>query len=445
MNHTIYKRRFKEELSKDNKEYLTSTVVEYIYSKNKEYVKDAKEFILKYSDSNEKEIEDYIAELIKTIPKPEVIYNKNKKQFENYFQVIKDIVGEDINKLYDLFHKNRIRKNKDIIKNFYDFIKESKISLDFIGVAYKKWYSDEESGSNLITKVNGYIIPNGVAEYCKLTNNVKDIKEWKARIRVANNGGKKGEYEDIGYLGISSDSILIPIARSDEHRAGYEYLWFLKKKGVIKDPSKFLTIFPLHESYFHLGYDADKEHQDLLDSNVACLKLWIKNTGWDIDLVSMARSWKGTATKFIKDFEGVSISDAFKIDANENISKKTSDIPIIKKKIELTKEGKRIIELFQEIWKRFKSKNDLVFNSVYVLLDILKPYLDNDIYMKFFEKIVQAEGTEDIYSIEDIVFGFFGIKNTIHNRLKSKDPKLKKLFGNLKLATIEFDKLGALK
>ena len=47
--------------------------------------------------------------------------------------------------------------------------------------------------------------------------------------------------------------------------------------------------------------------------------------------------------------------------------------------------------------------------------------------------------------MEDVVFGFFGIKNIIHNKLREKDNTLTDLFGDIKLALFEFDKLGALK
>ena len=377
----LYRRRFKEELSNLDKDYLKSTVVGYLYNKDKSSIKKAKEFIVKLQNGNPDEIDIYIKNLIKMLPKPQVVYKRNKKKFDNFFQIIKDIVGENYSNLYELYKKNRIKKFKNEIKQYFDFVDESNISLDFMQDAYNVWYNSLISGSSVITKVNGYTIPFEVAKYCNITKNVKDIEDWKVRVRVGNSGGKKGDWDDIGYLAISADSILIPIARSDEHRMGYEYLLFLKKKGIVKDPTKFLTIFPRDITFFHLGYDKDQEEQDLLNNNIETLKLWLKNTGWNIKLKSMAGTWEGNAVKFIKTFDGLSISDAHDIDYNR---KKV----IIKKQKELSDTGKKVIKYFEEIWERIKKNNDLVFNSVYALLRILKPYLDNNTYMKFFEKTV---------------------------------------------------------
>jgi len=436
----LYKRRFKEELSDSEKNYLKSSVSDYLYKKDKKVLKHAKEFILdRFFKGSPEDVDVYINELIKTMPKPQTIYNQNKKKFDDFFQIIKDIVGEKYSDLYDLYHKGKIRKYKDEIKKFYSLLEELNISWDFVQDTYNNWYAGLISGSGLITKVNGYNIPVEIAKYCNITKNIKDISEWKTRVRVGNNGGKKGEWDDISYVGISYNNILIPIAQSDEHRAGYEYLWFLKKKGIIKDPTKFFTIVPMGNSYFHLGYDKDQEEQELLDSNVKTLKVWLENTGWNIKLKSMAGKWEGNAVQFIKTFEGMSISDAQDMDYNREIS------PVVKKQKELSPTGKKVINYFEEIWDRIKKRNKLVFNSAYALLFMFKPYLDSDIYMKFYEKIIKAEGDENVGAVEDIVFGFFGIKNTIHNRLRSKDMTLKNLFGDIKLALTEFDKLGVLK
>ena len=442
-----YKRLLKEDVSETDLDYLKTSVSGYLYSKDKKVLHDAVDFISQFgfgkNPITKDEAYDTVEELIKTMPKPQAQFRKNKKEFTSLFYAIKDSVGADYEKLYDIYNNKRIKKNKVEIKRYYELANEMFISLNYLKDTYLKWYKEIESGGSIVAKVSGYIIPEKIGKMCNITDSLKDIDSWKCKVVLANNGGKKGQWDDVGYLGISKNSVMIPIARSDEHQAGYEYLYALQKKGIVKDVDNFITIFKSYTKkythYFHLGYEPTKEYQKLLDNRILCLKLWLKKTGIEIECNSTARQWKGTATQFIKEFEGLSIADAFIVDSVETPKK------VIKKKVKLAPKGEKVVAYIKEIWERLKKGNDLVFNSTYVLLSILKPYLDRNTYMGFYEQAVQAEGKEDFSIIEKLVFSFDGIKNTIHIRLKKKDKELKPLFGSLALAKKEFDKLGALK
>lgn len=430
-------KRYQEDLENINKEYLKSTVTEYLYDKDKKAIEDAVKFLVDLNSLDEKEVRDYIDELILTMPDSKSLYNSHKKEIEDFFMTIKDIVGEDYQSLYDMHKNKKIKKNKAIIDAYYNFIKDHNISYGFMADAYKKWYDDISSGKSLITKVNGYKIPQQVAVYCNLTNNVKEIKQWKMKILKANSGGKKGEWDNVGYLAITPDGIMIPIARSDEHQAGFDMLYTWKRKGVIKNVDDFITIFPLGGSYFHLGYELDNENRKHLQTIISSLKLWLKNTKWNTEFTSITGRWKGNFKSFIEDFDGITLEQAFEINDKGFKSNDSTE--------ELLPKGKAIVSSIENLWQLIKRKNKGVFNQTYKLMGSIKSIIDNDTYNEWMNNMVTAEAVEDYASVEDIIFGFYGIKNTMHNLIRTKNTKIKKLFGNLDVAFEEFNRLGNLR
>lgn len=436
-----YKRYFKEDVRDHDKDYLKHVVTRYLYDKNEKNLEDGKKFILQFNDNSREEIDNYVNDLIKTIPDVGTTYNKFKKEFEDFFYVIKDIVDANIDTLYSLYDKKRIRKNKEQIKAYYDLASKNYIDDEFLKDMYKKWYKGVSSGKALVKKINGYYeIPKAIAKNCRVTDDVRDMAKWKVKIVRANNGGKIGEWEEVGYIAISGkDNTLIPIARSDEHQSGFELLWYYQKKKVIDDVKNFETIFPLHNSYFHLGNEISKENEYVQKMRLQAIKNWLKYTKVDskVNLVGNGQ-WEGNFSKFVKDFDGLSLEDAFTF-ARTGVSAKDRGI------ISLSKQGQQIVDYIEDIWKFYKKKNDLMFANIGYLLEKVKPYIKKDQFDKFYENYVVAEGHEDYDKGMDIVFAFWGIKNTIHTRLNSGDKTLEKLFGSIDSAKEEFNRLGNLR
>jgi hypothetical protein len=73
----------------------------------------------------------------------------------------------------------------------------------------------------------------------EITNTLRDVKKWRVKTYLNNNGGDTGvgSMDPVGYVMISlSSNKIIPISTNDEHRQGYDLLYYLrdKKKKKIK-------------------------------------------------------------------------------------------------------------------------------------------------------------------------------------------------------------------
>ena len=78
----------------------------------------------------------------------------------------------------------------------------------------------------------------------QITDNLGAVRRWKAKILAANNGGTIGAWDDVGYVMISKlDNTIIPIARNDEHRQGYDLLWDMQDKGIKVTPQNYIPVF----------------------------------------------------------------------------------------------------------------------------------------------------------------------------------------------------------
>ena len=264
-----------------------------------------------------------------------------------------------------------------------------------------------------------------------------NAENWKAKVLVANNGGKKGEIYKTRYVAISrNDNSIIPIAIHDEHHTGYDMLYDIYKVdskdyliidsiGTTYIDSKDLNKYkPIIEKFLSWGgnkdnsmyfYDTREQYTfgDLVESN------------WDLSIVKdiNKKSTEQNTIDFIKDWK--------------NLAKKTEN-----------GKDEDVIKLFDMLKKLIiKWSNKMKKKNAYIT-----PYT-NPKFMEDLEKMIY--NNQDINYFHDIVFGFCrkgtypildedmkgwgsdyfsGVKNTWHKALKDTfsmtEDSIIKFFGS---------------
>ena len=116
------------------------------------------------------------------------------------------------------------------------------------------------------TKKSEFKLPESKMVKYEAGGTLGDIEKWKAKIIIGNSMGKDkkvGQMDEVGYVGINTrTNEIVPIARADEHRAGYELLYHLSEKGAIKgNPEDFITLFPSTNYPHYMTNDTHKYAQ----------------------------------------------------------------------------------------------------------------------------------------------------------------------------------------
>lgn len=136
--------------------------------------------------------------------------------------------------------------------------------------------------------------------------NLGNVEKWKARIVLGNSMTDKkkvGDMDEVGYVAISTrGDEIVPIARADEHRAGYELLHHLHEKGAIRtSPSDFITLFP-GNNYPHYSVPASD-----YPKYAEAVKKWLAYGGKNVVVHAQkqgAGQWSdGKGRDFVTDME----------------------------------------------------------------------------------------------------------------------------------------------
>lgn len=276
-------------------------------------------------------------------------------------------------------------------------------------------------------------IPEKIKQNYKINGDLGNARNWKAKVILANSGGKKGEWDKVGYVMISLNSnYIIPVARADEHQTGHELIWHLKRKKLIPD-EKYYSFYSIDHDYFYKS-----KLQDYL-------KMYQKALEYGIDPEFEVQDYDSRYSTTIKEFVD---NDGKFIDYS--------------KYDKLPPRGKRIIDFFENIANEYKnliSKNiirdkdienlfDDVLNGMEVLSKFDLETFAGYQYSKVRDEIIKASGENDYKKLGEILFGFNGVKNSIHTALKdSSDEKIKKrgidtLFVNRERGIKEFNRLS---
>lgn len=307
-----------------------------------------------------------------------------------------------------------------------------------------------------------FIIPDKLRNGMKIGNDIKNTDSWKVKVILGNNdSSKKGKYDEVGYIAVSPTSnTIIPIARADEHQAGYELLHHLIKNKMIPD-EPYVTL------YKHSNYIYGQQDKKYMEDNINAYKKWLELGGKNLKLSGTnGISYSGSIQDFIERVKDIKTDGKVVFEADSIFETGQN---LIKELIDLTLKYKKIVDSGSSINHSLENqkKNFIKQVSKFIkdLGDIYGPYpqhlLSPTFRTKLKEEIVKAEADDDWKTAGELVFGHDGIKNIIHMSLKAtakghkNSPKSGPArnawydltyyhdgFGDVKLAVKEFDKMG---
>jgi len=286
--------------------------------------------------------------------------------------------------------------------------------------------------------LGNFVIPKKIEKYVKVDGGFSNAANWKAQVMLCNSGSTEiGEWEGVGYVGFEpKKGILIPIARSDEHQTGHDYLHDLMDKKMIPK-GEYTTIWVLSGT----NYAHNKEHTEEL---IPVYKRWLELGGPNLRI---STSVQGQGYRYMS-FEELVNGKAGKPH----------------KKGTLTKYGKELVSLLEKaavLYKKaittqklrppLKALSDSLFDLAKFVEDHQFTIFYGD-YDEIKEAASDILNGKDIDQSMKIVFGFEGIKNKVHTDLKKAVekndtwclPKVTSFFGDAKAALDEFNRLSAI-
>jgi len=296
--------------------------------------------------------------------------------------------------------------------------------------AHTKIFADKPKKKINKPSVN---IPKDYLKFVDGSGDLGNVKDWKVQVQLGNSVGRDepdvGGWGKVGYVMVSpEEDNIIPIARSDEHRSGWELMQHLQNKKTIKNMKSYFPVY-IHGTHVFSGDDKTTAK--------AVFKWWLDHGGNNIK-VEIYQSGSNSNEKFkgtLKDF----------IDAK-------SFVPV---KGQLSSQGLALINAFRsyaELVKKAlenprleKAANKAAENILEILAED-RFFCGNDSYKSAKEAIV----TGDFATIEGKILGLKGLKNAMHNSLRDfvKNPKndsfgwFRDYFHDLDEAKKAFDALG---
>ena len=291
---------------------------------------------------------------------------------------------------------------------------------------------------------NGFRLFPGLPPQDYKLGSLRDVAQWQAKIIVANSANedrKPGMWDPVGYVMVSlTDDTLIPIARSDEHHAGYDLLHDLsnpprrlKRKPLSGlNPQDFVAVYSCGPNYV---YD-----ERGLERLTEAARKWLAWGGPDCNVVGAYGSMEGLFGTF---------SDLVK--HGLKMKGKNGSLSVV---------GKRVIKAFHDLGQivsrrtmaerngRDTSAMDRsIFSSATKLVQTVMPILDYcwGILRDRDElpgKVKAFVDAGDVAGLTDFIFGFHGLKNSIHQAVRDAiaDPhgfdtgKITAIFGDLEMA-----------
>lgn len=289
--------------------------------------------------------------------------------------------------------------------------------------------------------IGNFKIPPKIAKNVKIDGDFSNAKNWKVKVILGNNANDEkeiGTWDEVGYVGFEpKKGLLIPIARKDEHHTGHDLLWHYMEHGLIPK-GRYDTIWILTGTNYAWN---EKEAKELIPVYKRWLELGGPNLHIDIrnrymsfqDLVDGklgVEHPKGTLSSFGKELIG-------------HLEK----LALLYKKA-LNGQRPPLKKLSEEI-SNF---------AVYVESHRLS-------FPVMFNEELLHKAASDVISEKKLdeamnpIFGFKGIKNEIHKKLKfvdeyKGDPQeygyrsakqdLDKFFGDPKFALAEFNRISSI-
>ena len=275
-------------------------------------------------------------------------------------------------------------------------------------------------------RLNEKLIPSNY----KNIEDISNIKNWKAKILVGNSMSddkKVGDWEEVGYVWISLvDNSIVPLARSDEHHQGYDALVEL---GI--NANDYYPVFLGGDYNDGRNNQYPYDDKDAKELKVALLKL--QYYGRDLNNINVNMHY------ILNDYNVKPISGTKFIEGKYG-SEEFENNELTELGEELVKNFEKLSKVYQDVAAYRKKSSALlpVINNLFKLCKNIKldsgdklfstPVLDNVLdYIKFFDE----NGNEKF--LETALFGFGGLRNTIHQALRKRinEKNLNSQLGNV--------------
>lgn len=308
----------------------------------------------------------------------------------------------------------------------------------------KKVKQKEEPGKEVTKKEEEpskdkgkFVIPQHSKLKIEIDGDLGNVKKWKAKILLGNSMGKDhkiGDMDEVGYVAINiKTNEIVPIARADEHQTGYELLYHLSDKGIIKsDPNDFITLFSGNN---YPDYSVRRED---MGRYVNAVKKWLDYGGENYPVIMT---------------EGERIDTDMKEFVKSN--GKPSGKPTEKEESvggKLKPHAQESVKLFEDTAKSGAevatnpAASKKFLNQAKSLIQHLKSSkIGIDVVDDLLKKAETDIDKEDVDGLQEHLFAFNGIKNFLHNylrELKKRGVKEDDYFGDVNTAFEEFNKLG---
>jgi len=304
---------------------------------------------------------------------------------------------------------------------------------------------------------NKFVIPEKLKKNIQITNDINDSKNWKAKVILGNNGGKKGIMDEVGYIAVSPTSnIIIPIARHDEHQNGYELLDHLIRTKIIPDDD-------YHTIWRGQNFIYGSQDRKYIEKAIKSYKKWLELGGRDLPLRGVNTiNYTGTLTDFMKRVKDINMDGDVVLNLDTIFIRGQN---LIKDLTELALQNKKLSDNSQISHGKEKQITNFI-KKVAVMIEELDSYgekyperlFDSTSRKRWHEEITKAEAENNLQKASEIVFGMNGIKNIVHMSLKAILKGSKKMpegawydgsyykegFGNVKKAKEEFDKMSSI-
>jgi len=277
----------------------------------------------------------------------------------------------------------------------------------------------------------------------KITDSLKDIEKWKAKVIEGNQGNKrKGSFDSVVYVMISlKDNTIVPIADSDGHKTGYDVMY---THGIADPYDNYYPISPSSDNHpitssldkFKLALNKAKDYGLDLDKTT----IYMRNISPIYDTI-MGELPEGQGLNFWGEhYEDAYITARSFLDGDYGNSIKLGRL--------FTPLTGELLTAFETLSETFESESEKprpsalrLKNAVKYLYKIgNKIKLGSDVFIskEMYDSMVDsiADFKNEAISFADLehkFFGFNGFRNILHKKLKDniKSKKLIEQIGNV--------------
>ena len=156
--------------------------------------------------------------------------------------------------------------------------------------------TDPAVSERLMAASTGVTIPPAVAKNIRgFEGTLAGASSWQAKVILANNGGKKGAWDNVGYVLVNPKTgVIVPVARNDEHQTGYELLYHYQRTKAVSNAAGFTSIYSHGRTYAY--FTDPKEGPRYMEA----FKFWLDNGGDDLIVTDWQTSRMGTISAWLK-------------------------------------------------------------------------------------------------------------------------------------------------